>query len=117
MISTYINPQLHGYEVIHNQLAQTNSAITKANILLLMPVGSYIYDINKGNPLINIKERLTVTEITNGISQCLSPLITAGDILNVVVQQVRLSAFQRIIVAIKITLPNGEDAILNWNQK
>lgn len=117
MRSIYVEPTTGGYQRQENSIAYAPSAVTKANMLLLQPVGSYIYDITMGNPLIEMNKLPTKTETVAGISACLLPLTQSGDIVSVTVTSYRITVFGKAAITIQLVLPSGENAEITWTQK
>lgn len=112
--SLYVDPQTGGYTNINGNLNQVNATINKINTLLSMSVGSNIYAINEGNPLIGRTELVSLSEAANAISKCLQPLISNGEISVLTVQSFSISPTFRYKIALLIELPNGQTEIINW---
>jgi len=115
MNSTYLNPKTDGYDLVDNEYLETQSAISKANVLLLMPIGSYIYNMKMGNPLLNKKGLLNKSEIENDINYALQPLLDSGDITAVSILEISITPTKKNIIKIQITLPTGKE-IIDWSR-
>ena len=109
--SLYVDPISKGYLLNNSKLIQYPSAINKANCLLLQPIGSNIYAMSEGNPLLNSPNRLSLSQITSGINLCLQPLITNGDILSLNITKIEYTYKPKIFI--DLTLPNGTIESIN----
>jgi len=116
MRSLYVNPTTGGYVRVGNKLQYAPSAVVKANMLLLQPVGSNLYYPNLGNPLLTVQGTLSKNQVVNGINACLAPLISSGDIVNVTIISYTLSSFNKPQVKLEILLPSGEKPELSWDK-
>lgn len=115
-LSLYINPQTGGYESENSTLIKINSTVNKANLLLSQPIGSNIYAMNEGNPLLNETGLIPISEISAGINTCLAPLVNSGEITTLTLLSVELSPTFRYRTQIAITLPNGTTETINWKR-
>lgn len=115
--SIYVEPVAGGYVRDANKIAYAPTAVTKANILLLQPLGSYIYNPEMGNPLLEFNRLPTKSEVVNGIGYCLNPLVANGDVVNVTVQSYAINVFSKATVTIALLLPTGETAEISWKQR
>jgi len=115
-LDIYIDPTIGGYDTLDNRLAYVDVAINKVNVLLSMPIGSYIYAPTNGNPLLNEKGLIPSSQIVNDINTCLQPLIQSGELvnINVISQEISLGITQRYSIPIDITLPNGTINRITW---
>ena len=112
--SLYLEPLTGGYVTVDNQLINVNSTISKVNILLKQPIGSNIYDLKNGNPLLNATGLLSASQITNGLLFCLQPLITTAEIKTFTIVSFSYTVLKKLKVNLSIILPNGLDIPLSW---
>lgn len=103
--SLYVDPVTGGYLSNNNRLIQYSSAINKANCLLLQPIGSNIYNMKQGNPLINKTRRSSLSEITADINSCLQPLLSSGDIVALNIAKIEYGYKPKIFI--DVTLSDG----------
>jgi len=117
MPSLYVNPESGGYELVDGALLQEHPSVIKANMLLLQPIGTYVYDTTMGNPLVNYQGNLTKANIINGLTTCLTPLLKTNDLVNFSVTKLELTLTKKWKAYITALLPDGNIAVLNWKQK
>ena len=115
MDSLYIEPETGGYITKDNKIVSLDSIISKINTLLLQPLGSNIYDLKSGNPLIDQQGIITPNDLAVGINKCLNPLMVSGDILSVVILSYSVDRItRRYTVNINATISNGTNVKLTW---
>lgn len=116
MKSIYVNPQTGGYERVDNRLEYVQSGVNACNMLLMQPVGSYLYDKEIGNPLLSYQRLPTRQEVVNGIAYCLTPLLNTSQIISATVVSYQVTALGKAKIVIDIVLPNGDKTPLIWKQ-
>jgi len=112
----YIDPATGGYDIVNNLLVTVAPVINKVNVLLSMPLNTYLYAFNNGNPLLNTTGLLSRSEIVNGINVCLSPLLQNNSITSVEVLSIQLNETFEYSINIKIIYPSGGFDELTWKR-
>ena len=115
-LDIYIDPVSGGYIKADNKIEYVNAIVNKVNVLLSMPVGSYIYAPTQGNPLLNLQGLIPISEIKNGILTCLSPLLTSGEISFLNFIDLEITPTFRYIIKLLLVLPNGEQPLVTWRK-
>lgn len=112
----YVEPLSGGYILQNNKIVYVDTVVNKINMLLSMRIGSYLYAPTNGNPLLDIDGPLSLTDISDGITTCLQPLIQSQQITNVVIQSVSPNRIltNKYIINIAVTLPNGNQPLIIW---
>ncbi len=116
-LDIYIDPQSGGYTLQDNKVVYVYTTINKVNILLSIPLGSYIYEPNVGNALLNKTGLVSSSEITEDVTNCLQPLLQNGELTSVSILSYILDPItQRYSLNLLLTLPNGSTPLITWIQ-
>lgn len=112
----YVSPQTGGYIFVDGALATISTGINQLNFSLAQPLGSYIYNKDMGNPLLNIRGIATASQIRQAISYVASPIIASGNLISVTVMEYSLSITRKNRITIKAVCPITGENEITWSK-